>query len=570
MSLLGQYSLYLFAGASFWIFNRFPARIAIVVAILGGYLLLPTRAEIDLPMLPAFNKHSVPVFMAIALLFMSKSTLPGTMRGPIPLSWVPLALMAVLFAGIFGTVMTNGDTLTIGGRRLQGLALYDAFSTGLTTLVLILPLLVGRKYFARARDHKLLLQLLVLAGLLYSLPALYEVRMSPQLNRMFYGYFPHHWLQHIRGDGFRPVVFLEHGLWLAVFLSGATLAAAGLWRQENDPKWKSRYLMAAIWLYGTLFLAKSLGAFLVTTVLLPLVVITHVRLQMMAAAAIAAMVLTYPLLRSADVVPVYDFVEFVETNIDEDRASSLRFRLEQEDTLLERARERYTFGWGGYGRPRVYDPKTGQDLSTVDGAWIIFLGSGGLVTYFTKFGLLSLVVIALWARAGAFRLDQTTAALMIIMAGNLVDLIPNGGQTVITWLIAGALWGRFELGRESETATDPPPGVTATTDTVTEPEIELGAPEGDLPGPDIAPDSDLPGEPVPAAGKAGARSGPDYVRQHKPAAAAARDKQPADTPEPPSDRARTFVDKAPEGARGGPVYTRQVRPALRRDRKAPG
>ncbi|MEM9435397.1 MAG: hypothetical protein AAGA15_00030 [Pseudomonadota bacterium] len=544
MTLLGQYSLYLFGAAAFWIFNRFTVRVAIVVTIVGGYLLLPTRAEIDLPMLPAFNKHSVPVFMVIALLLMRKTPPSGTMRGPIPLNWLPLALVAILFAGIFGTVMTNGDALNIGTRRLQGLVLYDAFSTGLTTLVLLLPLVVGRKYFARAQDHKLLLQLLVLAGLLYSLPALYEVRMSPQLNRMFYGYFSHHWLQHIRGNGFRPLVFLEHGLWLAVFLSGATMAAAGLWRQEKDAKWKTRYLIATIWLYGTLFMSKSLGAFMVTSVLLPLILITHVRLQMMVAAAIAALVLTYPVLRSADVVPVYDFVDFVESNISEDRASSLRFRLEQEDALLEKARERYAFGWGGYGRPRVYDPNTGQDLSTVDGAWIIFLGAGGLANYFTKFGLLSLVVILLWVRAGSFRIGQTTAALMVIMAGNLVDLIPNGGQTVVTWLIAGALWGRFELGRAHD----------------------------EVPETNTVGIAEPPPSPV-ASGTRGAtvytRHGPDPARSRTPATAKANADTVTDAPDTATP-ATTFLDKAQVRDRTGPVYTRQVRSALTRRSKASG
>lgn len=53
---------------------------------------------------------------------------------------------------------------------------------------------------------------LVIAGLIYTVPMLYEIRMSPQLHTIFYGYFPHSFGQQARGGGFRPVVFMGHGL----------------------------------------------------------------------------------------------------------------------------------------------------------------------------------------------------------------------------------------------------------------------------------------------------------------------------------------------------------------------
>ncbi len=36
--------------------------------------------------------------------------------------------------------------------------------------------------------------------------------------------------------GFRPVVFLHHGLWLAIFMAMALLAAAALWAQARQER----------------------------------------------------------------------------------------------------------------------------------------------------------------------------------------------------------------------------------------------------------------------------------------------------------------------------------------------
>ena len=71
---------------------------------------------------------------------------------------------------------------------------------------------------------------LVVAGLIYSLPMLFEVRMSPQLHTWIYGYFPHSFGQQMRDGGFRPVVFIGHGLGVAFFVMTTVVAAAAFWR----------------------------------------------------------------------------------------------------------------------------------------------------------------------------------------------------------------------------------------------------------------------------------------------------------------------------------------------------
>jgi hypothetical protein len=444
-------------------FNRFKFSTALCFAIIGGYLLLPTSTSFDLPILPAINKDSMPSLAAVVIAFFlaakhravaitkSEVSAQTMLPGWVPRNRVLLALLIMIISSSFLTVYFNGDTLVYGATTIPGLRVYDGFSEILTALVTILPLILARKFLATPEDHKVLLLALCIAGLIYSLPTLYEIRMSPQLNLIVYGFFPHSWIQHLRGDGFRPVVFLHHGLWLGIFLSGAVLATLGYLRAGN-PQRKWLFLTIAFWLLGTLFLSKNLGAFLISLMLAPALLFFTVRIQLILAVVIAATVLLYPILRGADLIPVNRVVTFA-ASIEQDRARSLQFRLNNEDILLEKANQRPVFGWGGWGRSRVYDER-GKDISTTDGRWIISIGNGGWIGYLASFGLLTSSIFLLAWHQKKYEITLATSALCLVLAGNLIDLIPNAGLTPITWLIAGALFGRLEVQASSLLSTE--------------------------------------------------------------------------------------------------------------------
>ncbi|TCM78972.1 O-antigen ligase family protein [Rhodovulum steppense] len=424
------------------LFQRLRLPLAILVAIVAGYLLLPSSTEIDLPLLPALNKHTVPVLSVLLMIVLVAARdrtahhVPGLLPRH-PLARLFLLLVAV---GAFLTVITNGETLVYGPTVIPGLRPYDGFSEVLTAIMLILPLLVARKYLADPASHRLLLLVLCIAGLAYSLLALFEVRMSPQLNRWVYGFFPHSWAQHFRGGGFRPVVFLGHGLWLAIFFSATVLATLGLARV--DPKRRGLFLAAAVWLLLTLVLCKSLGALAITLALIPFAFFLGIRGQLLVAAIIAGLFLTYPMVRASNLVPL-DRIMDAAASIDEQRASSLQTRLVNEDRLLAKAQERPLFGWGGWSRWRVFN-EDGVDITISDGAWIIEIGARGWMGYAGKFGLLTVPILLLFLGRRRSGVGMETSVLALIMAGNLMDMIPNGTMTVLTWLFAGALWGRLE------------------------------------------------------------------------------------------------------------------------------
>jgi hypothetical protein len=122
-------------------------------------------------------------------------------------------------------------------------------------------------------------------------------------------------------------------------------------------------------------------------------------------------------------------------------------RFEQEEKLLDKAWQRLWFGWGRFGRNRIYNEDTGGNESITDGAWIIVFGTFGLVGFSAVFGLLSLTVLR---AAMALRHAQTKregvllAALALIVAISMVDLLPNASLSSWTWLLAGSLLGRAD------------------------------------------------------------------------------------------------------------------------------
>ena len=446
------------------LFRKLDLPLALCVNFFASYLILPSALSIDLPVLPEFNKYTIPTLVALVMttvVLANPQQNPRVLPGWLPREPVTLILLGLLMLGNFGTVLSNQDPLFYGPRVLPGTRLYDAFAMLLNMLMMVLPYLLARRVLATAEAQRTLLVVLVVSILIYTVPALWEVRMSPQLHRQIYGFFPHSFAQQIRAGGFRPHVFLNHGLALATMLALAILAAAGLYR-AGLAKTRAKWALAAGWLFVVLILAKSLGALMITVLILPLVLLLTTRIQLMVAAGIAATVLIFPILRSIDVVPV-DYVVSVAEGIDPARAESLEFRLRNEDILLEKARERPLFGWGGWNRNRVFDDK-GQDVSVTDGAWVTEMGVGGWTRYIAVFGLLCWPIVGLFF-AKRHRIDAICAILALIMAGKLIDLIPNAGMVPVIWLIAGSLLGRLEIrltdlqqdGQPDQAATDPAP-----------------------------------------------------------------------------------------------------------------
>ncbi|MEM8633363.1 MAG: hypothetical protein AAGF33_00155 [Pseudomonadota bacterium] len=443
-------------------FVQLPFARALVVSTLVGYLLLPERFEVDLPGLPPVDKPFVLMLGMLlgALVYRSQAKTPSQGERENQGIWIGRILICaivVLFLSPVMTILSNRAPLFVGPTVLPGMRPWDLLGMALNTLYFLVPFLLARRYLATPEMHRMLLTAFVTAGLLYSLLVLFEVRMSPQLHNWVYGYHQHSFVQHIRDGAFRPKVFLEHGLWVGFFLFTVTLAAVALVRSSSAPK-RIPYLLAAVWLFGVLFLSRNLGAWMIAITMIGLLFVPRIW-QIRAVFAVVIPFLLYPALRQAGLVPTARITEFA-ADISANRAQSFQFRLENEDQLLARALEKPVFGWGTWGRGLIYNDQ-GERTSTSDGTWIIVLGAQGWVGYLCLFALLTLPLLALKRVKSRKEIPIETIALALIMTGNIIYLIPNATLTPLAWLTAGALAGFVQFdqmvqGNEGEATSSSP------------------------------------------------------------------------------------------------------------------
>ncbi|MET0250754.1 MAG: O-antigen ligase family protein [Novosphingobium sp.] len=436
--------LYLWPVLTAFGLRSLPLNRAIVCSGLAGFLLLPT-AVIDLIGLPDLNKNSV-VLIGIITTYMFH-------RRPREFNAITresVWLMAGLLASALATTLNNADPLLKPHLPVPGLTMYDALGMTFHNVLIVSVVMIGARTLYRWEDHRELLILLGAAMVLYSPLVLLELRLSPQLHAWIYGFAPFSFDQQMRSGGFRASVFLSHGLVLAWFLVIGTTALMAL-RRSRERVFGLRPQFLSAYLGVILLLQKSLGA-LVIGGAFSLALLMRPRKQVALAAVIAAMFLAYPAVRGAGVVPV----EWINSKVAEhssERSGSFGTRLTNEDQLLAKANQRPWFGWGGWGRARIFDPETGRDISITDGYWIIVLGFSGWVGYLCQFGLICLPLLALYRYRR--QVTRETAGVALILAANLIDMIPNSSITPITWLMAGALAGTVAAARRSRTATRP-------------------------------------------------------------------------------------------------------------------
>lgn len=430
---------------------RMPARSAVIWSVLAGYLLLPAGMALDLPALPGLSKHSIPSLFG----YIFASMMFGRLIPLFPQSTFGRIFVGLLLLSPFLTVATNGDPLYINSQKtLPALRPYDAASMVVGQLGFLCIWALAREFLRDQAALRQLVTALVISFLWYSLPMLYEVRMSPQLHIRIYGFFQHDFAQMMRQGGFRPIVFLEHGLWIAILTSMSAMLAVVLGRAA-PPQTKNRWYGAAFYLLVVLVLCKSMAALLYALLLMPALLLFSGRRLAQVAMLMAVLVMSYPVLRTLDVIPTGQLVEMA-GRVSDERAQSLKFRFDNEDDLLGRAMQRPLFGWGGWERSSIHDAASGETVSTTDGLWVIAMGYAGFAGFIGQFGLLSLPIFLL---AGAYRaagreMSVFTAGVAVVLAANLIDLLPNATITPVTWLFSGAMLGYLESLRRGEAETD--------------------------------------------------------------------------------------------------------------------
>lgn len=438
-STIAAVTLILWVPIAISLFSIMNGRRAVRIVLLAGVMLLPEDQVLKLPVLPDLNKFTITSLCVLigCLLFA---------RGPLlrtPWNKSVKRLIFIFFVGTIGSVVLNRDPIPCGFAMCQQLYLRNILTFVLEDgLYMFVPFWVGFVFYRNEGNLREFLIDLTVAGLLYSIFVLIELRLSPQMHTWVYAYTQHTWTQVRRMGGWRPMVFMKHGLALSLFMATTAIAATSLAKARI--LWlRQRFFIPAIYLTTIALLCHSLGAIVYVIIITILIVFTSFRIQISTATFLCIVVILFPILRATDIFPTDTLIE-LSSKYSHDRAASLAYRFENEDMMIRKTMNRPFFGWGGFGRIRVYDQETGRDLVTPDGAWIIEFAGRGIVGFIPVFGLLILPVFIAYRMRKKIR-DRSTQILIggmsLIVAINTLDLLPNGMFHFLCYFFSGTLLG---------------------------------------------------------------------------------------------------------------------------------
>ena len=424
---------------SILLYRRFSALTATFWTIFGAYMFLPLGVSFEFPIIPNFNKYNVAAYSSLLGCCVIKRLrfrfLPGATGAR------TLVIIGLIASTL--TVFTNFEPVFTGATVKPGLVPKDTLSMTFQTAFTLLPFILGAMLVKDLSDSIKVLRLIAIAGLIYSPLMIIEVLLSPQLHTWIYGFFPRSFSQQIRFGGYRPVVFMGHGLLVANFSVVVLIAITGLWKAKQKILPVPNFICVVYALF-ILIVCKSVGAWLLGFLGLAILTFLPARIAAYTAYTLACIVFFYPLLAINNYVP-YDSLLELAAKFGPDKVGSLAFRFENEEILLAHGQDKFLFGWGASARNRVDDAVT-------DGFWIITFTKFGLLGYLVFLGLPMLAVRngRETVRQSKSRLEKQIAAIFSLMiAMIMIDQIPNASQQNWVYFIYGAATGFFARRHKS-------------------------------------------------------------------------------------------------------------------------
>jgi hypothetical protein len=414
--------------------------VAAAALMLGATMFLPERVAFNFPLVPPMGKAEIGQLSILVALVCSK---PALMRRQIFPSGTGYALGGLMVCAMI-TAISNTDPQFYGPRVLPAMTLHDGVSLAVRDLFFWgPPFVLGSMVFRTSRDLKDLMRIIVTAAILYSFFILVELRMSPHFHKWTYGFHQHQIRQVARaGGGYRPMVYMAHGLALALFILSAGLASVAVTRAKVRILGLPTHLLSPI-MFVILIMCKSLGAILQGLVTFPIMLFASPRIRVRIAAMLGVVLIAYPIARYFGVVP-YVHLTNAALKISADRAQSLDFRFTNEELFLTKARDRIWFGWGGHRRARIFDPVSGENEAVPDSFWVIQVSSRGLFGYYCSLGLIVTPILITWRRFSRIRDPadrQLVSGLAMIMGVYCIDMTVNGMFTNLPLFFSGALLG---------------------------------------------------------------------------------------------------------------------------------
>lgn len=401
------------------LFSKFRPAKAVTMAYLCGWLLLPAT-EIKMQGFWDIDKTLViAAGVVVGILLCCRNPLAGLQP-----CWSDVFLVGFALAAAASS-LTNG------------LGTYDGASTFVNKLIYYgVAFGCGRLFLRERRDLHEAVQSVCCAAALYALLSLWEWRMSPQIHQALYGEFQHKFQQHKRWSFFRPVVCFPHALSLGVFMAGASLMSVWLYmnRALRSVGPLSPGVIVSLCLVG-LVTSMSVGPWgLFAAGFVLLWSWKQTRLRMLAVIPLV-FVVSWVGMRYTGASDG-EWLVAIAKQASAERADSLQYRIDAETLLLDHAKSRPWFGWGGWGRNQVFR-ESGKNAFANDGLWLIIVG---------QYGLMGLIAFYLWwcwpmvlSLAVDHRLedDPVVTALIVVIGLEAINGMFNGVMSPLTIFLAG-------------------------------------------------------------------------------------------------------------------------------------
>lgn len=418
----------------FYLFIRFPAQRAVIISFVVAWLFLP-QVSYPIPILPPLTKTSTACY-GILLATIIYDTERITTFKP---GWLDIPMVIWCLCPIVSQVTNGGSPIS---------------PTFLQIISWGTPYFLGRLYLGSLDGLRQLAIGIFAGGLAYIPFTLIEGVKGPILHQMVYGVNAvDDWGQARRMGGWRPVVFMQHGLMVGVWMMTAALIGIWLWQSGTIKKFQGRNIKTlAIILTIAFFLCRSTGAYSLFGIALIVLFSAKWFRTSLPLLFIIGYVVFYLYISASGQFSSKDVIDFITQLFGEERAASLKFRFDMEEILGEKARQRFLFGWGDSGGNRVYN-QYGKDISITDSLWIIAFGAQGAVGLVSLFSSLLLPVVAFCfkypARTWSNPKVAPAAALGVALTMYVFDCVLNAMTNPIFAVVAGGISGLVLKAPES-------------------------------------------------------------------------------------------------------------------------
>lgn len=409
--------------AVFLIFSITKPRKAVFVSFIFAWLYLP-MAGINLPSMPDVTKVSVTNLAVILCIAIFDPDRILRFR----FHWLDIPIIVLCLVPIPSFVV-------------NGMGIYPGLADTLDQFLLLgVAYFIGRLYITDIEAAKELLLIIFIGACTYAPFILYENRFSPTLHATIYGFQVAGFDHAARWGGWRPTVFMQSGIAVAVWTCLATFAGIILYFTGRRKLFGIPFMYLIVGMLFVSLLCRTMSG--LALLLFGLIALFGLRFARTKMVLLALFLLPgiYIGLRGTNMWSGQQPVWFVATFVSVERSKSLSFRIKNETLFIDHTmRSRPMLGWAGHGRnfPRN---ENGKALAPVDQFWIIVVSCFGLIGLVSFILMFAMPTVWMWMNFDrevmTSKVFLPAVGMALIFALYMVDNLFNAFVNPI-WMLCG-------------------------------------------------------------------------------------------------------------------------------------